>query len=277
VVQKLSWLGIDIESVDNTIAFYTPPIQQDRENQNSGSGWQWIGDTKYPDPLSKLLLDRYPDRPFIIGFMRCGTHWMSIALECYFQEAIVLEDTPWSDNKRIWPKVISLHNFPEEDYPATNFIVQYRKDPVAVVFSYAYKHVLGTFHPETEHAHETVCDLKNPDFFMHRASQYGEWLDKYLFQLDPKDSYTYEDIVQDMPSVLRKICSFLDEEFDEESCARVIREVTREKCRELLPARQGYRVAEYEELKKEFYSRYTDRIWEAVAFPGPHIKRILER
>ncbi len=276
MIQKFSWLGIDIESVDS-IAFYTPPIQQDRENQNSGIGWQWIGDTKYPDPLSKLLLDRYPDRPFIISFMRCGTHWMSLALECYFQEAIVLEDTPWSDNKRIWPKVICLHYLPEEDYSATNFIVQYRRDPVAVVFSYAYKHVLGAFHPETEHVHETVCDLKNPDFFMHRASQYGEWLDKYLFQLEPKDSYTYEDMMQDMPSVLRKICSFLDEEFDEESCARVIREVTREKCRELLPGRQGYRVAEYEELKKEFYSRYTDRIWEAVALPGPHIKNILEK
>jgi len=75
MVEKISWMGIDIGPVD-AAAFYRTPIQHDRGKLTLGTGWQQIGGTKYPDPFSKLLLDRYPDRPFIIGFMRCGTHWM---------------------------------------------------------------------------------------------------------------------------------------------------------------------------------------------------------
>jgi len=273
--QRSSWMGIDMDPIDTDIVFYIPPSVRDKEKE-SKYGYQWVGDTKYPDPFSKVLLRRYPDRPFLISFPRSGTHWMMIVLECYFQESIVTEDTPWSDNQRIWPKILVVHDLIDEDYPATNFIVKYRKDPVAAVFSYAYKHVLSSFHPNPLHAHGAKSDWETPEFFMLRARQYAEWLDKYLFRLEPKDSYTYEDMLQDMPSVLRKICSFLDEEFDEESCARVLREVTREKCRELLPTHQMYRVDRYDDLKREFSSRYTDLIWDTVTSPGPHIKRILE-
>jgi len=271
MIPKSSWMGIDIGPVDITTVFNKLPGQRDGENPESKEGWQWIGDTKYPDPYSRTLLQRYPDRPFIIGFHRCGRHWMSLVLECYFEEAFVFEDTPWSGNAKLtWPKVLYLHIFPPEveDYPAKNFVVQYRRDPVAVVFSFAYKkQILQTFNPEKV----LHCDLEDPTFFMVRATDYGQWLDKYLFRLEPKDFYTYEDMLQDMPSVLRKICSLVGEEFNEESCARVIREVTKEKCRELIPglSKPPLRTERYEDLKREFYSRYADLIWDTVTLPGP--------
>jgi len=274
--QKVSWMGIDIAPFDMATVFHRPSGQQALSERKLGPGWQWIGDTKYPDPYSTILLRRYPDRPFIIGFQRCGRHWMSLVLECYFQQPFVLEDTPWSDNSpMVWPRVLYEHNFPEEDYPATNFLVQYRKDPVAVVFSYTYRTFLGSFRPTYKYAGE--IDFESSDFPLGRAKDYGEFLDKYLFQLKPKDFYTYEDMMQDMPSVLRKICSLVDEDFNEESCARVIREVTWDKCLDLMGRQVMFRIDEYEDLKREFYSRYADRIWDTVTLPGPHIKRMIER
>lgn len=219
-----------------------------------------------------------PSRPVLCSYMRCGRHWITAVLECYYQQCIAIFDTPWSNNREI-EKILHLHGWPGKlknlSAQPENVIVQYRKDLIAQVFSTRYRKDLTWVLNNSQPMPHVLWERELLKF----ANEYGEHLFHHLIEKPASRQlvYTFEDMQDDLEGVLRQIVSFLGDEFQAESFARVQREITKERVKDLSDRRAVCTPSNYEELRGNFRRQYESKIWEIVVGPRPALGTYLER
>ncbi|XP_037372803.2 sulfotransferase 2B1 isoform X2 [Talpa occidentalis] len=181
------------------------------------------------------------DDIFIITYPKSGTNWMIEILSLILKNG----DPSWIQSEPIWnrapwcevllsafkildssgPRLMSSHLpiqlFTKSFFKSKAKVIYVARDPRDVLVSfYHYSKISGH-----------LKDPGTPDQFLQRFLKgkvpFGSWFDhiKGWIQMQGKENFlfiTYEELKQDLPGCLKRICQFLDRPLDEEALGSVI-------------------------------------------------------
>lgn len=223
----------------------------------------------------KNLLD--PKFPVIISPQRSGRHWIQAVMECYLQEPFLPFDTPWSSNDGYTEKLLHMHGFADRFPFGENYVLGFRKDVVAVVFSLAWHEWAHNYHPEVTYDSKRAVYYSGKGFAKDHADYYGWFLNEYLLNHEPKFVYTFESMKTDMRNIVQNICKIADIPFIEEDFRRVEKEVTREKITELCGEAQVMDNASYREDRNRYREEFAGLIYQTIEDKYPQVLPFLEK
>ncbi len=224
------------------------------------------------------LLDE--SEPIIITFPRAGRHWLMLALECYFQESISYDNSLWSDNS-LPNKICFVHEDQcDKGYPPLqNYLCVYRKDIVSCTFSNLWKQYVAIYTPDNRDRLEGLRREKSGDqFLIQQLETTIAWFHKYhpLFSnRNVKEILTFEEMLEDMPGALRKVCNFLGEEYQEEDARRVVRECTKEAVAACVEPGEANLTPHYKELQDTFRKDHSEMIIHYLIEKDPRMVEVI--
>lgn len=204
--------------------------------------------------------------PVVVSFPRSGRHWLMLALECYFKESISYDDSPWSNNE-LPSKILFMHEDPDpRQFPQLdNYLCLYRRDIISCVFSHMWKAQIFAYHDgRNEEEIQTLRCQRSDDAFLKEhldfvASWVGDFHPKFSSR-QVADVITFEDMKNDLGSVINKVCLFLKEDYVPESVLRVEKECNKEVISDLTEPFQVNTTGHYGELRLSFRENYSDFI-----------------
>lgn len=220
------------------------------------------------------------DAPIILTYPRSGRHWLMLALECYFKESISYDDSPWSNNE-LPTKILFLHEDQvNEGYPPVdNYMCLYREDIVAPIFSYMWKAQVFAYTPDNiDRAEELRAERATDAYLIEYLDFTVEWFQKYHPTLNDRnviDVVTFEEMCKDLPFVIERVCSFLDEEYREEDVQRVLRECTKEVCAAYTEPFEINLSSRYKALRQAYREEYSEYILSYIFNKEPRLEGII--
>ena len=229
---------------------------------------------KIPESTADLI---QTSTPVIVTKPRSGRHWLMLALECYFRESISYDDSPWSDNA-LPEKVVFVHQ-DQPTYTCNDYICVYRRDITSCVFSHMWKRQVFAHYEEKHRVADALEERASLPFLNNHLDWAVHWFRTYHPDLNARnvcDVITFEEMCQDLPSVIERVCSFLNEEYREEDAQRVLRECTKEVCATCCEPSEINLTSRYKELKHEYRGEYSEHILSYMLSKEPRLVGIID-
>lgn len=199
-------------------------------------------------------------RPLLIGYYRCGNHWLMTCLNEYTGKKIVSKN----GNKIFYPgrcgvdTVLVAHSH-DESLTATcsNVIYLWREDIASVVFSFLY-------------ASTGEKDLHNLEKILSVTKRYSKHVKKWISKLCKKKTVvTYEQLSSHFNEHFGRVLAHLGVPCNTERIVLVRNKVTKDFVRQKV---KGYnkrvmlRGVDYEALRTQFRLNYSDVIRRSSGF-----------
>lgn len=204
-----------------------------------------------------------PENVYLVSFPRTGSHWLRMLLELYFDRPTL---------SRIFyqhptDEYLLLHHHDLDCTLVRSRVIYLYRDPVDTIFSQL------NYHNEDE---EDIQRIK------HWANLYARHLEKWLIQerfVSQKLVLHYEDIKQDAVSILKKICHFYGEPFDENRAKEACEQVTKDHVRKRIERHDAQVMnasRDYEQRRQRFRAKHSDTIWNEIWRVNLEIKTFME-
>lgn len=197
------------------------------------------------------------DFPYLISFPRTGSHWLRMIMELYFKKPSLVRIFYFHDSKEF----TCYHRHDENlDIKHENIIYLYRNPP-------------DTIFSQLNYYHEDPNDINRITYW---SESYGKHLSKWLIAENftaKKTVISYDKMKNNLPSEYAKVCDHFNVDLEADLLADVANQVTKHEV--ISKTKHDKRVinrnAQYDSLRSQFKTQYTDLIIDTIYQINPSL------